>query len=93
MPSGWVHRFILGYDLEMPQIPAPIHLSSELAYTDGLGGAAHDWSYATFGLSTKIEIADNLSFVPGLYQQITMEDSVCKRKDITYCILSMKYKF
>ena len=93
MPSGWVHRFILGYDLDAPELPVPIHLSSELAYTDGLGGAAHDWSYATFGLSTTFEIDDNLSFVPGVYQQISMEDTVSKRKDITYCILSMKYKF
>jgi len=93
MPSGWVHRFILGYDLETTQIPAPLHLSSEVAYTDGLGGAAHDWSYATFGLSTEFPIADNLSFLPGVYHQVSMDDSVCKRKDVTYCILSMRYKF
>ena len=93
MPSGWVHRLILGYDLETTQIPAPLHLSSEVAYTDGLGGAAHDWSYATFGLSTEFPIADNLSFLPGVYHQVSMDDSVCKRKDVTYCILSMRYKF
>jgi len=93
MPSGWVHRFILGYDVEMTELPVPLHLSSELAYTDGLGGAAHDWSYAVFGASTIIEIADNLSFVPGIYYQISMEDSVNTDKDLTYCILSMKYKF
>ena len=93
MPSGWVHRFILGYDLETPQTPVPIHLSSEVAYTDGLGGAAHDWSYATFGASTKFEITENLAFVPGVYHQVSMDDSVCRRKDVTYCILSMRYKF
>jgi hypothetical protein len=93
IPSGWVHRFILGYDLETPQVPAPLHLSSEVAYTDGLGGADHDWSYATFGVSTRVEIAENMSFVPGVYQQVTMDDSVNKRKDITYSFLSLKYKF
>ena len=93
MPSGWVHRFILGYDLEMLELPAPIHLSSELAYTDGLGGAAHDWSYAVFGASTKVEITDNLSFVPGIYHQVTMDESINPDKDVTYCVLSMKYKF
>ncbi len=93
MPSGWVHRFILGYEVEMTELPAPLHLSSELAYTDGLGGAAHDWSYVVFGASTKFEIADNLSFIPGVYYQISMEDSVNTDKDLTYCILSMKYKF
>jgi len=90
--TGWVHRFILGYDLNVPELPTPLHLSSEVAYTDGLGGAAHDWSYATFGVSTKLKITDNLSFVPGLYHQISMDDSVCER-DVTYCELSMKYKF
>lgn len=92
MPSGWVHRFILGYDLTTLQTPAPIHLSSEIAYSNGLGGANHDWSYATFGASTKLEITDNLTFVPGVYQQVSMEDSVNKRKDVTYCILSLKYR-
>jgi hypothetical protein len=93
IPSGWVHRFMLGYDFEMSEIPLPIHLSGEVAYTDGLGGAKHDWSYATFGISTKLNIAENLSFVPGVYQQISMEKTINTKKDLTYCILSMKYKF
>jgi hypothetical protein len=77
----------------MSEIPLPIHLSGEVAYTDGLGGAKHDWSYATFGISTKLNIAENLSFVPGVYQQISMEKTINTKKDLTYCILSMKYKF
>ena len=93
MPSGWVHRFILGYDLETPQISKPIHLSSEVAYTDGLGGADHDWSYATFSVSTKFKITDNVVFIPELCYQISMDDSVNKRNDVTYSILRMKYKF
>jgi len=91
--TGWVHRFILGYDVKAPELPAPLHLSSEVAYTDGLGGAAHDWSYATFGISTRFKMTEKLTFVPGLYQQISMDKSVSRRKDITYCILSMKYRF
>lgn len=91
--TGWVHRFQLSYDLNTPRLPVPLKLSSEIAYTDGLGGAAHDWSYANFGISTKLKICENLTFVPALYQQISMDDSVCRRKDITYCALSMKYKF
>ena len=91
--TGWVHRFGLSYDLDVPQLPQALRFSSEVAYTDGLGSAAHDWSYATFGLSTAFKTSDNLSFAPGIYQQISMDDSVCKRDDITYCKLSMKYKF
>jgi len=92
IPSGWVHRFILGYDLKVLENVEPLRLSGELAYTDGLAGAEHDWSYATFGLSTEFKIADNLSFLPGLYYQISMEDSVCDH-DVSYCGLSLKYKF
>jgi hypothetical protein len=91
--TGWVHRFILEYGLAVPQLPAPLILSSEVAYTDGLGGADHDWSYATFGLSTNLKLSDNMTFTPGIYQQVSMDKSVCRRKDVTYCILSMKYKF
>ena len=91
--TGWVHRFILAYDLKVPQLPSPLVLSSEVAYTDGLGGAAHDWSYAVFGLSTNLKLTDNMTFTPGIYQQVSMDKSVCRRKDVTYCILSMKYKF
>ena len=93
IPSGWVHRFMLRYDLKRPQIPVPIRLTSDVNYTDGLGGAAHDWSYATFGAATKLEIADNLAFIPGVYHQISMDDSVNTRKDITYCIVHLRYGF
>jgi len=93
IPSGWVHRFILGYDADVAPLPQPLHISSELAYTDGLAGAEHDWSYATFGLSSKFRIAENTSFVPGIYHQISIGDTVSTRKDITYCILTMRHVF
>ena len=92
--AGWVHRFGLGYNLECPQLQMPFHLSAEIVYNDGLGGKAveHDWSHATFGLSTKYNITENLIFVPGIYHQLSMEDSV-NTHDVTYAVVSMKYKF
>ena len=92
--AGWVHRFGLGYDVKVPELHKPLHLSMDVSYRDGLGGddKDHDWSHATFGVSTKFGITDNLAFVPGVYHQISMDDSVCKR-DVTYCTLSMRYKF
>jgi len=90
--TGWVHRFGLDYDVPDAGLTMPLRLSSEIAYTDGLGGAKHDWSYATLGVSTKFAINKNLSFIPGLYHQLSMDDSVAKR-DVTYCKLTMKYKF
>jgi len=91
--NGWVHRFRLTYDLDSPELAQPLRLISEVAYTDGLGGASSDWSYAVFGISTDLKLNDRTVFVPGVYQQISMEDSVAKRKDITYCILTLNYKF
>lgn len=92
--TGFVHRFGLNYKLNVPQLPNPLGLSAEIGYRDGLGGPSkdHDWSHVTLGASTSFKISDNLSFVPGLYHQISMDDTVCKR-DVTYCKLSMKYKF
>jgi hypothetical protein len=91
--AGWVHRFILNYDMKIENLPSPLRFSSEVAYTDGLGGASSDWSYAVFGLSTTFKISKNLTFAPGIYQQVTMDKSVCPRDDVTYCIISTKYKF
>jgi hypothetical protein len=91
--TGWVHRFGLFYDFRVKDIPNALRLSSEIAYTDGLGGASHDWSYAVFGLSTVLKLGENASFVPGIYQQVSMDDSVNKRKDVTYTMLSFRYAF
>jgi hypothetical protein len=93
--TGWVHRFGLGYDLDVMELPAPLYISGEVAYNDGLGGTAkdHDWSYAAFGLATKFSLTDNLTFVPCVYYQITIDKSTNPDKDLTYCVLSMKYKF
>lgn len=90
--DGWVHRFGLGYDLSIPDLPNPLHLTSEIAYIDGFRAADHDWSYATFGTSTKLKLSKNATFGPGIYQQISMDNSVCDH-DVTYCKISMKYKF
>jgi len=90
--TGWVHRFGLSYDLSLPAIPQALRMSSELAYTDGLGGASHDWSYATFGLSTVLKMGENVSFVPGVYHQLSMDDSVNTR-DVTYTMLSLRCAF
>ncbi|MGD9109457.1 MAG: hypothetical protein PVG93_00820 [Phycisphaerales bacterium] len=91
--SGAVHRFLLGYGLNVPDLKNPIKLSTEVAYYDGLGNKVSDWAYFTAGISTKIDITENLAFVPGVYHQLTMDDSISRHKDITYTMLSMKYKF
>ena len=78
--------------MSISELPNPLNLSASVAYRDGGSGKDHDWSHATLGIATKFKITDSLSLAPGLYHQVSMDDSVCKR-DVTYCILSMKYKF
>jgi len=90
--TGWVHRFRLGYDLNTPELPIPLNLSSELAYYDGLGGLTHDWSYATFGIATNLNIAESLKLTPSLYYQVSMDDAVNTRDEL-YTIIGISYTF
>ncbi len=97
--GGWVHVLGLGYDWTMPGIlPGDseqiVSLIADLTYNDGYGGAGvdHDWSHATLGASTSFQIADNLTFTPAVYYQISMEDSVNKEDEV-WTALSLTYKF
>ncbi|UCF44378.1 MAG: hypothetical protein JSV99_05565 [Planctomycetota bacterium] len=81
-----------------------LNLHAELVYNDGFGSSFlrdgvvggprvdHDWSHFVIGASTDFEIAENLTFTPGLYHQLSMEDSVDEGSE-TWVTLSMKYKF
>ncbi len=102
--GGFIHVFGLGYDLTVPEL-APelpeqvLHLSADLVYNDGVGGpymgngtVEHDWSHFLFGVSTDIDLGNNLTFCPGLYYQASMEDSV-NDSDETWVSLSLKYNF
>ena len=95
--SGWLHILGLDYSVNALDLPNPVKFSANATFRDGAGCTTaspkdHDWSHATLGVSTKFKIADNLSFVPGIYHQISMDDSVNTR-DVTYCKLSMRYEF
>jgi len=92
IPSGWVHRFGLGYDIETTSLPNPLHLSSEVGYYDGLGGQVHDWAYANIGLSTSFDLGKGVRLIPAVYHQISMDKSI-NDDDVTYVMLSMRYKF
>lgn len=91
--TGWVHRFLLSYDMDIPSLKKPLHFTTDLGYYDGLAGKVHDWGYFTTGMSTKFLINKNLSFSPGLYYQITLDEAISKRKDILYTMLNLKYAF
>ncbi len=97
--GGWVHVLGLGYDLTMPGIGPEtpeqvVSLMADVTYNDGYGsaGADHDWSHATVGASTSFEVAENLDFTPGVYYQISMDDSV-NPNDEVWTSLSLTYGF
>jgi len=100
-PSGFAHIFMLDYGLEttcpITNQPRVIKLHSEVVFNDGVGPAGQnvdqDWSNAVFGISTDFDLAQNLTFTPAVYHQVTMDKSVNDDKDETWAALSMKYKF
>jgi len=100
--SGWAHIFMLDYPLTvggiLPDTPEQVfNLHTELVFNDGVGPAGQnadqDWSNVVFGVSTGINLTDELVMTPGVYHQITMDDSVNDDKDETWVNLSMTYKF
>jgi len=105
--GGWLHIMGLGYDLTvpgvLPEIPEQIlHLSAELVYNDGAapgsvnppGGVMidQDWSHAVLGFSTEFDLAENVSLTPGIYHQLSMEDTV-NSEDEWWLSLGLSYKF
>jgi hypothetical protein len=100
--SGWAHIFMLDYPLTvggiLPDTPEQVfNLHSEVIFNDGVGPAGQDvdsdWSNAVFGVTTGIDLTDDIVLTPGVFHQITMEESVNDDKDETWVNLSMTYKF
>jgi hypothetical protein len=100
--SGWAHIFMLDYPLTvggiLPDTPEQVfNLHTELVFNDGVGPAGQDvdsdWSNLVLGVSTGIDLADEVVLTPGVFHQITMDSSVNDDKDETWATLSMTYKF
>jgi len=99
--SGWAHIFMLDYPLTvggiLPDTPEQVfNLHAELVFNDGVGPAGQDvdsdWSNLVFGVSTGIDLTDELVLTPGVFHQISMDDSVNNEEE-TWATLSMTYKF
>jgi hypothetical protein len=99
--SGFAHIFMLDYGLSVAGIlpdtdEQVLRLHSELVFNDGVhpggGNADSDWSNIVFGVETDFDLGNNLSFTPGLYHQVSMDDSV-NDEDETWVNLGLKYKF
>jgi len=101
--SGWAHIFMLDYPLTiggiLPDTPEQVlNLHAEVVYNDGVGPGGqnvdHDWTNAVFGISTGLDLSDEVVLTPGVYHQITLDSSVNGNKDNeTWATLSLTYKF
>ncbi len=97
--GGWIHILGLGYDLTVPGIlpdteEQVFNLSAAMVYNGGAGavGVAHDWSHAVLGVSTDIDLGNNLALTPALYYQTSWENSVNSDDEI-WATLGTSYTF
>jgi len=100
--SGFAHIFMLDYAWTvggiLPDTPEQVlNLHAETVWNDGVGpngaNVDHDWSNAVFGVSTNIDLAQNVVLTPGVYHQVTMDKSVNPDKDETWVSMGLKYQF
>jgi len=98
--SGFAHIFMLDYGLP---VTCPftgdqktLNLHSEFVFNDGVSPTGsnvdHDWSNAVFGITTNFDLANNLTFTPGVYWQSSWDDSV-NDEDEYWVSLGVTYKF
>ena len=108
--QGCAHVLMLDYALPLENITAEmpkqnLNFHVETVYNNhvdprpnyGNGYTSSDWTHVLFGVSTDFDLGNNLIFTPGIWHQITMEDSATKGvspdHDIDWVELTMKYKF
>lgn len=100
--SGYAHIFMLDYAWTiggiLPNTPEQVlNLHAEAIWNDGVGPGGQnvdqDWSNAVFGISTNIDLAQNVILTPGIYHQVTMDTSVNDDKDETWVSVGLKYQF
>ncbi len=106
--SGFAHVFMLDYALPVTGLTAEIpeqilNFHTEMIFNDGVdprgngGYTDSDWTHIMFGVTTDFDLDSDLTFTPGLYYQITMEDDktygVSPDHDITWASVTVSYKF
>jgi hypothetical protein len=102
--SGFIHVFMLDYPWTVQTeglIPGTteqvVNLHTQFVYNDGVGAFGQnvdqDWSHMVLGASTEFDLGNNLAFTPGVYHQVTFDDSVNGDEDETWVSVGMKYRF
>ncbi|MBN2591062.1 MAG: hypothetical protein JXA96_14445 [Sedimentisphaerales bacterium] len=98
--SGFAHIFMLDYATPyvcpLTGVDRKINWHTEFVFNDGVApngaNADHDWSNAVFGATTAYDINSNVSLTPGMFLQLSFDDSVNK-KDQLWSTLSLTCKF
>ena len=106
--AGWAHVFMLDYALPVtnlaPEIPEQtFNFHMEPVYNAGVaprpngGYSDSDWTHILLGVTTDFDLGSEVTFTPGLYHQITMEDDktngISPDHDINWASLTLTYKF
>ncbi len=86
----------LSYNLPIPRSEGESHVVSfaaDVTHNSGAYDADPDWSHATFGVSTEINIGESgLAITPALYYQVSMDDTVNDEDEI-WAGLGLSYGF
>lgn len=98
--SGFAHIFMLDYAMPyvcpITGVDRKLNLHTEFVFNDGVAPTGanvdHDWSNAVFGASTTYDINSNLSFTPGVFGQLSFDDSV-NSEDQLWSTIAMTLKF
>jgi len=101
--SGFAHILMLDYQFAIPgpisSVPEQIiKLHSELVFNDGVDprpmgpGVDHDWSNLVLGASTDFDLGSNITLTPGVYHQLSFEDTV-NENDEWWATLGAKWTF
>ena len=100
--SGFAHIFMMDYQFQLPGYTAdipelPVRLHSELVYNDGvdprgIGGVDHDWSNWVIGAATDLDLGYNITLIPAVNYQISMDKSVNPDNE-TWATISAKWAF
>jgi opacity protein-like surface antigen len=106
--SGFAHVFMLDYALPTKGLLSEtseqvFNFHMEAVYNGavdprpGGGYTDHDWTHVLLGVSTDFDLGNNLTFTPGVFHQITMEDDpvrgVSPDHNMTWASLTVKYTF
>jgi hypothetical protein len=108
--QGSASVFMLDYALPLENISAEIpkqdlNFHVETVYNNhvdprpnfGTGYTTSDWTHVAMGVSTDFNLGSGLTFTPGYWHQITMEDNpntgVSPHHDMDWVELTVKYTF